>query len=125
MQQRMAFKSIAILRSCLRFFLIWQRRERAVRSCVKVIISAAFSNNLSLTLPVSHKDRTSAEEAVRIWQTVNSGFFPPPQLIDFGQEQITDRGDYKMATKRLVIANLEMAQSERSSHRIVADTRST
>ena len=103
MQQRIADKSIPISRNRLRFSRIWQRRERAIRNCVNVIIPAVFSNNLSLTFPVSHKDRTSAEEAVRIWQTVNSGFFPPPQLMYLSQEQMTDRGDYKMATKGLVI----------------------
>jgi len=112
MQQRIAFKSIPISRNRLRFFRIWQRRERAIRSCVKATISAVLSKNLSLTFPDNHKDRTSAEEAVRIWQTVNSGFSPPPQLMDFGQEQMTDGGDDKMATKGLVIANLEMTQSE-------------
>ena len=81
MQQRISDKSILISRNRLRFFRIWQRRERAIRNCVDVMIPAVFSNHLSLTFPVSHKDRISAEEAVRIWQTVNSGF-PPPATID-------------------------------------------
>ena len=112
MQQRIARKSMPLSRNRLRFFLTWQRRERAMRSCVAVIISAVRSRNFPLTRPVSHKDRTSAEEAVRTWQTVNSGFFPPPQLMHLGQEQMTDRSNYQVPPQRFVVTNLEMAQAK-------------
>src|SRR4030042_2535105 len=107
MQQRIACRSIPMLRNCLLFFFVWQRRERAMRRCVTVITCAARSKNLSFTRPVSHKDRTSAEEAVRIWQTVRSGFFPPPFLMHFGQEQMAHRSDYQMTTQGFIVANLK------------------
>jgi len=94
MQQRIADKSIPISRNRLRFSRVWQRRERAVRCCVNVIISAVRSRNFSCTRPVSHKDRTRAEDAVRIRQTVRSGFSPPPFLRYFGQKQMAYGSDY-------------------------------
>ena len=110
MQQRIDGKSMPISRNRLRFSRVWQRRERAIRCCVTVIISAVRSKNFSCTMPVSHKDRTRAEDAVRIWQTVRSGFFPPPLLMYFSQKQMAHSSDYQMTTERFIVTNLEVAQ---------------
>ena len=112
MQQRKVDKSIPILRNRLHFFLVWHRRERAMRCWVTVMISAARSRNRFWTRPVSHKDRTRADEAVRIWHTVRSGFSPPPLLMDLRQKQMAYRRNDQMPTKRLIIPNLEMAQPQ-------------
>jgi len=101
-----------ILRNRLRFSRVWQRRERAIRCCVTVIISAVRSKNVSCILPVNHKDRTRAEDAMRIWQTVISGFFPQPPLMYFSQKQMAYSSDYHMATERFIVTNLEMTQSK-------------
>jgi len=112
MQQRITDKSIPISRNRLCFFRIWQRRERAIRCCVTVIISAVRSRNIFRTRLVSHKDRTRAEEAVRIWHTVSSDFFPPPRLMDLSQKQMAYRSDDQMTTERGIVTNLEMTQSK-------------
>lgn len=84
MQQRILDRLMPILRNRFRFFLVWLRQDAASRSCVSVMVRAARSRNICLTCPVNHNDRISAELAVRSWQTVSSGFFPPPLLMNLG-----------------------------------------
>ena len=50
--------------------------------------------------------------AVRTWQRVISGFFPPEPLGLAGQEQVADLGDGEMFHQGVVLANLEMAQAQ-------------
>ena len=54
----------------------------------------------------------SASAAVRTWQIVTSGFFPPQPFGLFGQEQMTELGDEEMPTQRLVRPHLEMRQAK-------------
>src|SRR3990172_12008558 len=112
MQQRITDKSIPFSRSCLCFCRTWERRERAIRCCVNVIFFAVRSKSLSCTRPVSHNDRTRADDAVRIWQTVRSEFFFPPHLMHFGKKQMADSRDDQMTTQRQIVTNLEMAQPQ-------------
>ena len=94
-------------RNRMRFFLTWLRRAAASRCCVSVMMAAVRSSNFSRTCPVSHSDRISAEVAVRSWQTVSSGFFPPPLLVYLDQEQMADSGQDQVAAKRAVMAPVQ------------------
>src|SRR5260221_14639021 len=67
--------------------LRWLLRERALRSCVSVMMSAARCRMGVTAFPVSHQDWTNAAAAVRTWQTVRSRFFPPPLLMHAREEQ--------------------------------------
>ena len=112
MQQRIADRSMPASRNCLRFCLTWLCWDRARRSCVRVMMRAVRFRSFRRACPVSHKERTSAEVAVRSWQTVNAGFSPPPLLVDLRQKQMTDGGENQVTTKRPVIADLKMAQTK-------------
>ena len=68
--------------------LRWLFRERALRSWVSVMMSAARCRREVTAFPVSHHDWTKAAAAVRTWQTVSSRFFPPPLLMHAGEEQM-------------------------------------
>ena len=68
--------------------LRWLLRERALRSWVSVMMSAARCRREVTAFPVSHHDWTKAAAAVRTWQTVSSRFFPPPLLMHAGEEQV-------------------------------------
>src|SRR6266852_2231013 len=75
------------LRSLRRVRLVWLLRALAFCCCWYVIVSAVRSSSaLPAFIPNDH-DCTRAAAAVRIWQTVNSGFFPP-LLADAFQEQM-------------------------------------
>ena len=73
--------------------LRWLLRERALRSCVSAMMSAARCRIEVTAFPVSHHDWTKAAAAVRTWQTVNSWFFPPPLLMHAREEQVGQSRD--------------------------------
>src|SRR5436190_24227417 len=52
--------------------------------------------SLTATRP-NDQERTMAAAAVRTWQTVSSGFFPPQFLMHLRQEQMADSRDRLMA----------------------------
>ena len=85
-----------ILRNFRRVRLRWLFRERALRAWVSRMMRAARSTHWLAAVRESHHDWTNAEAAVRIWQTVSSGFFPPPLLMHAGEKQVGQGRDRLM-----------------------------
>jgi len=112
MQQRNTDNLMPNSRSRRRLVLAWLRRERARRSWVSVMIAAARTRHVALACPVIQSDRTRAEVAVWTWQTVSSGFFPPPLLMDLGQEQVADGCKDQVSPQRPPGADLEVTQAQ-------------
>src|SRR5882672_6574277 len=52
--------------------------------------------------------------AVRTWQTVNSGFFPPIFLVNFSQEHQTCRADSQVSFERPIVPHLKVVQPDLS-----------
>jgi hypothetical protein len=76
------------------------------------MIWASWSKKLVRTCPVSHSDWTNAPAAWRSWLTVRCGFFPPPLLMDLGQEQMADRRQEQVPFQRGVVADLEVVHAQ-------------
>src|SRR4030042_1001347 len=110
MQQRNTDNVMPISRSRRRLVLTWLRRERARRSWVSVRIAAARTRYVALACPVIQSDRTSAEVAVWTWQTVSSGFFPPPRLMHLCHEEMTDGRQDQVAPQRPPGADRDVAR---------------
>src|SRR5208283_5732050 len=108
MQQRNDVNLMPSLRNCRLRFLTWQIWDCKLRHWTSVMISASTRKKLRRTWPVSHNDRTSDPAAWRIWQTVSSGFFPPPLLSDLAQEQMADGCKQQVPLEREVITDLEV-----------------
>ena len=92
--------------------LRWLFREAALRRWIWVMMEAMRVNNSCAARLASHHDCTSAAAAVRTWQTVKSGFFPPPLLVRASQEQVRDGSDCLMSHQAHVRAALEMVEAQ-------------
>src|SRR6202011_2657620 len=101
-----------MLRNCRRVRLRWLFRERALRTWVSRIMRAARSINWLAAVPESHQDRTNAEVAVRIWQTVNSGFFPPPCLMHAREKQVGQGRDRLMTHQADIGTAFKMIEAQ-------------
>src|ERR1041384_6446721 len=96
----------------LRVFLVWLRRALAFCRCWYTMVSAAWSSRRVAVLGPSHHDCTNAEAAVRSWQTVISGFFPPPPLPYACQEQVSYRRYRLMPQQPKIMAALVVIESK-------------
>ena len=67
--------------------------------------------SLTATRP-SHQERTTADAAVRTWQTVSSEFFPPQFLMHFRQEQVTDSRNRLVAHQSHIGSPLEVIEAQ-------------
>src|SRR5436305_10513135 len=98
--------------SFLRVVRVWQRRASALRRCVYSSSAAAASRiSLAALLP-SPQERTSAAVAVRTWQTVNSGFFPPQFLLRFGEEQMAHGRERLVSFETQIRSSLEVIEPQ-------------
>src|SRR5215510_9245758 len=94
-------------RSLRRVRLVWLFRALAFCFCWYWIFLAVRCNSfLPAFFPKDH-DCTKAAAAVRIWQTVNSGFFPPLHP-DSLQEQVADGRQGLVSHQAPIIAALVM-----------------
>src|SRR6516225_5910123 len=92
--------------------LVWERRALAFCRCWYTIFSAVCSNRRAARLRPSHHDCTKAAAAVRSWQTVRSGFFPPPLLPDAGEEQMANSGHRLVPQQPQVVAALVVIEAQ-------------
>src|SRR5580704_3907079 len=76
----------------MRFAILWYRRSRA----------GGLSSRPAMTASV----------AIRTWQMVHSGFFPPQRLTRFRHEQVADRSQYQMPLQADPTAPLPMIEAE-------------
>src|SRR6185437_16016722 len=76
----------------MRFAILWYRRSRAGR--------------------LSSRPAMMASVAMRTWQMVHSGFFPPQRLTRFRQEQIADRSQNQMSLQADPSAPLPMIEAD-------------
>ena len=95
-----------------RVVLVCERRAWALRLCVYSSSATAASRISRAAVRPSPHERTSAAAAVRTWQTVNSGFFPPQLLPYFRQEQVTHGGDCLMTYQSPVRPPLEVIEAK-------------
>ena len=108
MQHLSLDRSIPIASSRRNLVRLCDARAVALRCWRSRMIPAVCSRRTVFAAPRIHQDRINADVARRSWQTVSSGFFPPPLLMHFGQEQMTDGRDDPVAPKRDVVADLEV-----------------
>jgi len=90
---------------------VWLLRALAFCFCWYWIFSAVRANSfLPAFFPKDH-DCTKAAAAVRIWQTVSSGFFPPllPQAF---QEQMTDGGQGLVSHQAAIVSAFVMIEPQ-------------
>src|SRR5262245_52884654 len=92
-------------RSLRRVRLVWLFRALAFCFCWYAIFSAVRSSSFLLACFPNDHDCTKAAAAVRIWQTVSSGFFPP-LLPSFFQEQVSNRGQCLMSHQASIFSPL-------------------
>ena len=90
----------------------WPRRAWALRSCVIANCAAITSARFREHRPPLYQIGTRNRVAVRTWQTVTSGFFPPLLLAELGQEQMTHAGQDQVALDRKVVADLEVVHAQ-------------
>src|SRR5436305_5334902 len=95
-----------------RVCLVWLTRALAFLCCVFCNRSATSLKTRWDTRPFRHQDGTKAAAAVRTWQTVHSGFFPPPLLPHPRQEQVTHRRQRLVPLQAHVEPSLEMIQTQ-------------
>src|SRR5258708_5872025 len=100
------------VRSFRRVVFVWLLRACTRRFCVYRISSAACSYRRLQARPECHQLRTTAAIAVRNWQTVSSGFFPPKVLMNPRQEQVTHRRQNQVALQALVTPTFVMVQAQ-------------
>ena len=79
--------------------------------CWYLIFSAVRSNRSLLALFPNDQDCIKAAAAVRTWQTVNSGFFPPLLPHAF-QEQVRDCRQRLVADKPSIFSSFVMIESQ-------------
>src|SRR5512142_2153958 len=102
-------------RSCnrRRVRFVWLLRAWALRRCARVILAAACASSLSTAWASdSHQERTKAATAVCSWQTVRSGFFPPPLLPHPRQEQQAHRREEQVAFQPHMAPALVVLQAD-------------
>ena len=115
MQHRRSDKLTPSSRNCVIFFFRCDRRDRRFRSCCFVMTVATFAKYFLRTWPHTHRELTSAELAVRTWQTVSSGFFPPLLLAGLREEQLGYRGHDQVALQALVVADFKVTQAQETN----------
>ncbi len=101
-----------MFRRIRRFRLIWQRRARALRSCMPASNAAVRCNRRDETRPSSHHERINPDTAVCTWQTVHSGFFFPQPLFRLGQKQVADRTENQMPLEARIPPSFVMSQAD-------------
>src|SRR3989304_535683 len=92
--------------------LRWLRSAAALRRWVRVSISeidSAIAREQRLSRVHSG---TRIAVAVRTWQSVRSGFFPPMLLVELGQEQVADATEDQVPLDRPALAGLEVVQPQ-------------
>src|SRR5215469_11080224 len=100
-------------RNLRRVRLMWLLRAVVRRCCAHVIFLAAFSSSWSLDRrDVNPHDRTNAAIAVCSWQTVSSGFFPPPFLTHSRQEQVAQAAEDQVSFQPQVAPSLVLVQTD-------------
>src|SRR5215469_10067175 len=104
---------MSISRNRFRVRLMWLLRALALRCCAHVIFRAAFSRSWSCDRrDVSPQERTNAAIAVCNWQTVSSGFFPPPFLTHSRQEQVAHAAEDQVSFQSQVTPSLVLVQTD-------------
>ena len=61
---------------------------------------------------MSHQAGSNSATAVWIWQTVNSGFFPPQLLVDPRKEQVAYGADGQVAFQPRIATPFVVVQSQ-------------
>src|ERR1700722_10744539 len=76
------------------------------------MIDAFFSKYSCRDVPLISWLMMIALAAVRTWQTVSSGFFPPIFLVNLGQKHQAHRAYHQMSFYRRIIPHLEVIQAD-------------
>src|SRR5271166_6573088 len=95
-----------------RVVFVWLRRACTLRVCRYSNSDTVCSSNRAPTRPESHILLTTAAIAMRTWQTVNSGFFPPEVLVDLCQEQVAYPRDDHVSLQTLIPSAFVVIQAE-------------
>ena len=92
--------------------LVWLSRAVRLRCWVYWMVLAARCRRAGRSSGLRDQVSMRALAAVRTWQSVISGFFPPQPLALLGKEEMADLGDQQVSADGLILADLEMGQAE-------------
>src|SRR5437763_3932574 len=92
--------------------LVWHRRAKAFRRCVRSISPHVRSSNFFGGLRSSHQNGINAATAVCTWHSVSPGFFPPVLLPHSRQEQVAHAAQDQVASQPPVTPPLILIQSD-------------
>src|SRR5579872_7530052 len=73
---------------------------------------AVLSYRRSRAIGVSSRPSMMASVAIRTWQMVHSGFFPPQRLTRFRRHQVADRSQNQMSLEADPAAPLPMIEAQ-------------